>query len=105
MLISCDCSIDYDPGCNDLQFSELRKARKRHTCGECDRAIEPGERYEHATQLYDGGWSHHKTCLGCYNIRQHLCRYGWVWGSVAEQVEACVGYNYVTGKDAVYREW
>ena len=93
MLISCDCSIECEDAC-DLDSSEMRKARKQHICGECDRTIKPGERYEVYTILREGGWSSYKTCLGCRRIRDHFCKGGWIFGGVAEQVEECVGFNY-----------
>ena len=99
MFISCNCSIDYDGEDYTIEEFVIRTARKPHECGECDRAIEPGERYESFTGLINGGWEHHKTCLGCLRIRQHLSPDGWIWGGLAEQVEECVGFNYVTGEE------
>lgn len=95
MLISCNCSVT-DYVISGVSFTDMRRARKPHKCGECHRTIEPGETYEDCRQLFDYGWDRYKTCLGCKNIRDHLCPHGWYWGSVAEQVEACVGFNYVT---------
>ena len=94
MIISCDCSIDCDE-VSELDHAEMRKARKWHTCGECRRDIEPGEKYEVYTIYREREFSSHKTCLGCKRIREHLCKYGWIFGGVAEQVVECVGYNYV----------
>ncbi len=42
-----------------------RVARKRHVCDECRGYIEPGERYEHVSGLWEGDVSTFKTCAKC----------------------------------------
>jgi hypothetical protein len=78
-----------------VQCSTLRKARKHHQCVECRRAIEPGERYEvYSGIACDGNAFHHKTCLGCMNIREHFCSGGWYVGMIWEQIQECLGFDY-----------
>lgn len=66
----------------------IRTARKTHRCGECGRAIQPGERYHHARGLLDGGWMQVRQCLHCHHAALWLgviCR-GWVYGDVCEDL-------------------
>lgn len=42
-----------------------RTARKRHVCSYCGAYIEPGEKYDYDTLIYDGAiydWKSHKEC-------------------------------------------
>ena len=57
------CSTDYDPP--SMYETTLRKARKAHKCGECYRAIQPGETYQHVAGIWDGSFDTHKTCPHC----------------------------------------
>lgn len=57
----CDCSCEM-PACSD---SVMRKARKQHKCYECQRPIEPGERYEYYSGIWDGEPESYKTCRHC----------------------------------------
>ena len=96
----CDCSVDVDnaPTC---WTSTLRRARKTHRCIECGRAIVPGERYEVYSGLSEGKPFRHKTCLGCYHIREHFCSHGYYVGDVVALVFECLGFNYTDDPD----EW
>jgi len=96
MTIDCDCSVDNYDAPTFGSGLILRTARKSHQCGECNREIIPGEKYEYSSQVYDNEWSTNKTCLGCRRIRDRFCPNGWIWGGVAEAVEECIGFNYVT---------
>ncbi|CRI56376.1 hypothetical protein [Pseudomonas sp. CCOS 191] len=46
-----------------------RVARKRHTCTECRGHIEPGDRYEFVSGLWEGDVSTYKTCADCETAR------------------------------------
>jgi hypothetical protein len=89
----CDCSIDVDEGAT-CAWEEWRTARKPHVCCECRETIEPGETYEHARGVWGGRWYAYRTCAPCARIRQDYCRWGWEYGALAEQIEACLGFNY-----------
>lgn len=68
--MSCD---SYD--CDYPKFSELtvRTARKDHRCSACgELSIRRGDRYELATQLFDGEWLRDKRCARCRAIYDHL---------------------------------
>lgn len=74
-----------------VSSSATRRARRRHECGECGRLIEPtlGERYEHATGLYEGHWQTFKTCGHCVAARSWLmvtCN-GFLYNGVLEDLE------------------
>lgn len=51
---------------------ETRKARERHTCSECERAIEPGDAYEHASGLWGDEWDTFRTCEACVAFRPYV---------------------------------
>lgn len=95
MIISCDCSIDASDSSPDIYNESYKVARKQHTCYECHRTIEPKEKYHSVTGLWDGAWSTFKTCLGCSRIRKRFCPHGFRFGDLAEQIEDCIGFNYV----------
>ena len=62
----CSCDLDDPPSC----FSAAtRRARKEHRCCKCRRAIKPGERYEHASGVWDGSPDSFKTCSRCVKLR------------------------------------
>lgn len=74
---------------SQVSRSEIRKARKPHTCGECDRTIEPGEKYVNAAWLYDGSWSNDCMCWHCRESAQwlyHNCG-GYVWNAVYDDID------------------
>lgn len=66
-----------------------RRARKPHQCAECDRVIDPGERYEFTTGLLDGYWDHFHTCAHCLAARVWLERvcHGFLYHAVLEDLE------------------
>jgi hypothetical protein len=92
-MIDCDCSCnDYDaPSC---VREVIRRARRPHTCCECGDTIEPGQRYEYVSGVWDGHPDWHHTCLVCVAIREHYCPHGWLIGGLAEQIEECLGFDY-----------
>lgn len=45
--------------------SAERRAAKDHRCGECGRTVVKGERYTHASGLFDGRWGTYRTCAQC----------------------------------------
>lgn len=66
----------------------MRRARKEHRCGECRRTINPGERYEHVSGLYDGRWDTERTCEQCRTAARWLevvcC--GFLYGAIKEDL-------------------
>lgn len=63
----CDC--DYD-GIADVWRDEYRVARKEHTCYECGSMIQPKEKYEYTTVVFDGTVRNYKTCWDCVDLRK-----------------------------------
>ena len=49
----------------DVFSQTTRRARRNHTCCECDLMIRPGERYEVIKGLWYVRWETYKTCLSC----------------------------------------
>ena len=72
------------PACS---MSATRKARKAHRCIECRDAIAIGQRYEHASGVWDGRPSSFKTCGLCVEIRMHFQCDGWVYGQLWADLE------------------
>lgn len=94
--VSCDCSADVDER-DRCSSRTIRKARKPHVCLECDEEIKVGQQYEEYTGIdSDGDPYRYYTCIGCANLRQKYCPYGWYWGGLAEQLMDCLGFDYRT---------
>ena len=93
MYISCDCSVDLG---EYPDFSEARivKARKSHVCCECQEEIAPGQKYEIIVGKWEDEFRSFKTCIGCRNLRNHLCYYGYELGGLAHQIYECIGFDY-----------
>jgi hypothetical protein len=60
----CDCDFTQP----EFFTSQIRKARKEHTCCECGSKINPGDNY----YFYSGKWedniSSYKTCNDCQEL-------------------------------------
>ncbi|MFK4298122.1 hypothetical protein ABH924_003283 [Arthrobacter sp. GAS37] len=54
---------------SDFTHAEWRTARKRHQCYEGAHHIEAGQRYLHASGIFDGGFYASSTCLPCTSFR------------------------------------
>ena len=81
----CDCDY-YD---RPVVFRQvIRRARKRHRCGECLGLINPRTHYYEARGLWDGRWSTHKTCGSCHVIANTLLEC-YAYG----QIEECLDYE------------
>jgi hypothetical protein len=75
-----------------------RKARKEHTCGECRRTIEPGERYWFDTMVEVGyGIRTEKMCSHCQGvidvgIALTGCHRSWWYGHVLDWLDENTGF-------------
>jgi hypothetical protein len=91
MMETCGCIYvpEYDPA--DFYYDEIRKAIKIHKCSECDRDIQPGEKYEKVVAKYEGDLRTYKTCPDCLSVRDVFFCAGFfhegLWEYVAEHVE------------------
>ena len=88
------CMWDAD-SCEYWEFhsSVIRKARKRHKCGECNRLIELAERYERVVGKWDGNIDTYLTCLYCVAAREwleHECG-GWLYTAIEEDMHEHLG--------------
>lgn len=52
------------------------KARKEHTCYECQRTINKGRKYHLSKGNWDGEWYTFKTCMPCHDLRTNLEDHG-----------------------------
>jgi len=93
--LAMDCDYDYAP----VNDTVVVNARKPHMCCECNEVIRKGDKYERNSQLYDGHWSHHCTCLICACIRDDLTCGCYIFGELREQIWEQLGFDYVTGED------
>jgi len=86
-----DCACLYDSADGDrpaFSTQEWRTARKAHKCIECQRQIQPREKYECYSGKWDTGMATYRTCAECQNIRATLyCNSGWTFGQLWEDVE------------------
>jgi hypothetical protein len=90
--MSCaDVCLDMDHDGNEFYTEAMRTARKPHRCCECQRTIQPGERYEHAAGKGHGDRVFTaKTCAECSAIRDALVCGSWVFEQLWEAIEESV---------------
>ncbi len=62
------CDYDEPSVCN----TRVRTARKQHKCCECRWVIEPGDKYEYTSGVWDGEGMSFKTCLSCVEWKDAL---------------------------------
>jgi glycerol kinase len=56
----------------DCYVEVWRRARKAHTCVECQRQVAPGERYRCSSGIWEGAPARYKHCAEC----------AWIWDQV-----------------------
>ena len=95
------CSCDVDCGAEVFNH-KLPKAKKQHTCCECNQSILPGQFYERDTGMFEGEWLTFKTCLACLAIRNRCCPHGFYYGMLYETIMECLGYDYTDLPDYGY---
>jgi len=98
MESGCSCDV-YDDGdvMEPCEIRNIRRSRKEHTCIECGEAIPIGSPYERIRGLIGGfGWETSITCTPCASIRKN---YGCGVGTLRDDIEYCLGFDYVTGKE------
>lgn len=88
------CEIDNDNGEYPSCFKQKdRKARKSHTCSECNKTIEAGETYHYESGVWDGTPQDFKICNDCISVRNtFFCSfmYHQLWEDVKEMI---IQYN------------
>lgn len=77
--MSCSCQIeDYDGEYVAMLSETTPTARKQHTCSECSRTIEKGEKYKRETYVWDDYLNTSKTCADCLSLRTaYFCTYNF----------------------------
>lgn len=83
------CRIEYaDEDGRWLAAPAPRKARKRHTCGDCGRFISPGETYTTGTYLCDDYLDPIKMCEHCLAAGHWLNKVcgGHLWPGVVDEL-------------------
>ena len=93
-----DCACIYVDGGDGPEFYTERDitARKEHTCYECGRIINKGERYERVSGKWYGRMDTFKTCIDCQSVRRELFCDGWAYGGIWEDV--CQHISYCSGE-------
>ena len=112
--MDCTCAIDNDTGETGQMFTKHnRKARKKHRCHECGKAILPGEEYRYESGKWDDEISSFRTCLDCLSIRDEIfCSfvYGNVWEDLRYEIqngsvpESCIAELTPRARDMVCEE-
>ena len=57
-------------------------ARTTHKCCECGDTINPGERYQRVSGVWEGEFDTFKTCFVCVKIREDFFPCGWYYGCI-----------------------
>lgn len=91
----------------DFATTRTVAARKDHRCGECFRAIAPGETYERSAGSWEGDFWTMKTCSHCAALRTIIDKYDntfyeSMYGGVHAWVECSTAQElayYYRGKD------
>jgi len=88
------CSCDYDPPI--FYGAVVRTARKRYRCEECVGVIEPGEKYEYVSGLWERGdrISQFRTCQRCRDVRvwvqNNVPCFCWVHGNMIDDAAEAI---------------
>ena len=96
-MSDCKASIyeEFDEPCT-IWKSKIVRANKPHKCCECERIIDPGEKYERLNILYDGDFCSHATCLVCMEIANAFCVNGRLIEHLWEGMNECDVWEHLT---------
>ena len=95
--MECSCSIN---GCGNETYGEdyeqkdviFKSDLLILKCGECDREIKKGEKYEWYRGQFDGLYQTHNTCLDCVSLRDYFFQ-DWtfekIWDDFYYHMEGC----------------
>ncbi len=93
LKFECNCS-NFSAEWSLFSSTKNVKARKEHQCCECLDTIKKGERYQRIKGCWDGNWDVFETCLFCAMLRKKYCPDGYVFESLADDIESCLGFDY-----------
>lgn len=89
--MTCGCLIDF-ADCGYDRVDVLRRtepvARVAHQCDECDRIIEPGERYAREATISGGEFREWVFCADCDSLQEFIC--GRLYGGLREQIAEAI---------------
>ena len=74
MSLSCGCDV-----WAEVYSQVWRRARKEHTCEECQKTIVPGEVYSSVSGKIEGWWYHSKMCEKCQDLSDSMWAMGYCW--------------------------
>lgn len=102
------CEVCIGSPCDDgivQTLSECHpKARKSHTCHECQRIIQPGEMYQRFVGKWEGDLVRYDTCSHCEEVRTvFCCGEGWTWGQLWEDMRE-IAFPQLTTATECFRE-
>lgn len=112
----CDVSLgDYDGDPAKVFHAHTVTARKPHVCDECKGAIEPGQKYERVSGLWDR-WQLWRFCLPCSEIQQEFSErgrtFGILWDTLYEEwgegatLQGCLNrVTSVAAKEHMRQQW
>ena len=92
------CSVSFGMEADEMCAfwkTSIKTARKVHRCEECRKEIQPGEKYEALSYLFDGDFYYEKRCLICAEIRDAF---------LAEGSAYCTGEMWSEIHDYVFPE-
>lgn len=81
---NCACIYVGDFDQPEFYNSKIVTARKTHKCGECNKEISPGSKYEYVVGTWEGEFDTHKTCCVCLELRNVFFCEGWYFEKVYE---------------------
>ena len=92
------CSVSFGMEADEMCAfwkTSIKTARKVHRCAECRKEIQPGQKYESLSYVFDGAFHHEKKCLICTEIRDAFLEDGCTY---------CSGDMWSEIRDSVFRE-
>jgi hypothetical protein len=114
---TCDVSLDdYDGDQASVFNSHVLKARKSHTCYECEETIQPGDRYERVSGKWGDEWRTYRFCLPCSEIATEFSDnarcFGYLWEGMGENwdegahITACMNrMSTAAAKKCLHDQW
>ncbi len=83
-----------------VSFREERTARKVHKCCECGHDIEPGEKYNRYSGVWDGAFNVYKFCGDCHRVAEWCSLFLEDWCPIfgdmySELTEYAVSINFL----------
>jgi hypothetical protein len=85
------CITGFDGDRPEMYVETVVTARKAHKCYECEREIQPSEKYERVAGKWDGEMGSYTFCLACSEIQKVFsCNGGRAFGMLWEDMEEYV---------------